>query len=93
MVSASHTVTQLLLAWNDGDQTALERLAPLVERELHRLARRYLLNERHGHSLQATELVNEAYVRLIDWRARTGMFCVTLWPNMDPKVPSWYDQP
>jgi RNA polymerase sigma factor (TIGR02999 family) len=69
MASASHTITQLLLAWNDGDQTALDRLAPLVDRELHRLAQAYLKHERQGHSLQATELVNEAYLRLIDWRS------------------------
>ncbi|HJQ22670.1 MAG TPA: sigma-70 family RNA polymerase sigma factor [Blastocatellia bacterium] len=68
MNSGSQEITQLLLAWNDGDQTALERLAPLVERELHRLAQGYLNHERRGHSLQATELVNEAYVRLIDWQ-------------------------
>jgi RNA polymerase sigma factor (TIGR02999 family) len=69
MASGSHEVTQLLLAWNAGDQTALDQLAPLVERELHRLAQGYLNHERRGHSLQATELVNEAYVRLIDWRS------------------------
>jgi RNA polymerase sigma factor (TIGR02999 family) len=69
MSSPSHEVTQLLLAWNDGDQTALDQLAPLVERELHRLAQGYLNHERRGHSLQATELVNEAYLRLIDWRS------------------------
>jgi RNA polymerase sigma-70 factor (ECF subfamily) len=69
MSSSSHAVTQLLLAWNEGDQTALDQLAPLVERELHRLAQAYLKNERRGHSLQATELVNEAYLRLIDWQS------------------------
>jgi len=69
MDSSSHAITRLLLAWNEGDQAALERLAPLVERELHRLAQSYLNRERRGHSLQATELVNEAYVRLIDWQS------------------------
>jgi len=69
MNSNSHEVTQLLLAWNDGDQAALDQLAPLVERQLHRLAQHYLNNERRGHSLQATDLVNEAYLRLIDWRS------------------------
>ena len=69
MSSSSHAITQLLLAWSEGDQAALEQLAPLVERELHRLAQRYLVGERRGHSLQATELVNEAYLRLIDWQA------------------------
>ncbi|HKQ03646.1 MAG TPA: ECF-type sigma factor [Blastocatellia bacterium] len=60
MASGSHTITQLLLAWSDGDPAALEQLAPLVERELHRLAQRYLINERRSHSLQATELVTES---------------------------------
>ena len=69
MDASSHTITRLLLAWNEGDQAALEQLAPLVERELHRLALHYLKHERRGHSLQATELVNEAYLRLIDWRS------------------------
>jgi RNA polymerase sigma factor (TIGR02999 family) len=59
-------VTGLLLAWRDGDQDALSRLMPVVERELHRIARRYMAGERQGHSLQATALVNEAYLRLID---------------------------
>jgi RNA polymerase sigma factor (TIGR02999 family) len=61
-------MTQLLIAWGQGDQQALETLVPLVEAELHRLARRYLNNERPGHTLQATALVNEAYIRLIDWK-------------------------
>ncbi len=62
----SGEVTGLLLAWGRGDETALERLVPLVERELHRIAHRCMAGERPGHSLQATALVNEAYVRLID---------------------------
>ena len=66
---ASGEITQLLRLWNDGDSAALEKLTPLVYRELHRLAVRYLANERPGHTLQATGLVNEAYVRLIDWRS------------------------
>src|SRR5436190_2859834 len=61
-------MTQLLIAWGNGDQQALETLVPLVEAELHRLARRYLNGERPGHTLQATALVNEAYLRLIDWK-------------------------
>jgi RNA polymerase sigma factor (TIGR02999 family) len=61
-------VTRLLVAWGDGDQSALERLAPLVYSELHRLARGYLRGERTGHTLQSTALVNEAYIRLIDWK-------------------------
>ena len=64
----SHEITQLLRAWGQGDETALAQLAPLIEGELHRLAQQYLYKERQGHSLQATELVNEAFVRLIDWQ-------------------------
>jgi RNA polymerase sigma factor (TIGR02999 family) len=61
-------ITQLLLAWRDGDQAALEALMPLVQQELHRMAVRYMADERAGHLLQATALVNEAYVRLVDWK-------------------------
>jgi RNA polymerase sigma-70 factor (ECF subfamily) len=61
-------ITQLLRAWSDGDDEALERLTPLVYQELHRLAGHYMGREREGHMLQATALVNEAYVRLIDWK-------------------------
>src|SRR5688572_4783133 len=64
---SSNEVTQLLLAWSDGDQTALEKLIPLVYEELHRLARHYMSRERAGHTLQTTALVNEAYLRLVDW--------------------------
>ncbi len=67
-VSSTHEVTQLLVAWNNGDQEALARLVPLVEAELHRLARLYLSREREGHTLQPTALVNEAYLKLIDWK-------------------------
>jgi RNA polymerase sigma-70 factor, ECF subfamily len=61
-------VTGLLLAWRGGDEGALSRLIPVIERELHRIAQRCMAGERAGHSLQATALVNEAYVRLIDVR-------------------------
>lgn len=61
-------ITRLLRLWSEGDPDAFERLAPLVSRELHRLAVRYMGRERPGHTLQPTGLVNEAYVRLIDWR-------------------------
>lgn len=64
----SHEITQLLRAWGQGDESALAQLAPLIEAELHRLAQQYLHKERQGHSLQATELVNEAFLRLIDWK-------------------------
>jgi RNA polymerase sigma factor (TIGR02999 family) len=66
--SSTHEVTNLLVAWSDGDQVALEKLVPLVQAELQRLARRYLGRERPGHQLQTTALVNEAYLRLIDWK-------------------------
>jgi RNA polymerase sigma factor (TIGR02999 family) len=61
-------VTGLLLAWRGGDEEALSRLIPAIERELHRIAERCMAGERVGHSLQATALVNEAYIRLIDVR-------------------------
>jgi RNA polymerase sigma factor (TIGR02999 family) len=65
---SSQNLTQLLIAWNNGDQLALEHLVPLVHAELHKLARRYMGHERAGHVLQPTALVNEAYMRLIDWK-------------------------
>ncbi|HKP86759.1 MAG TPA: sigma-70 family RNA polymerase sigma factor [Blastocatellia bacterium] len=61
-------ITKLLVAWGKGDQQALEELTPLVHAELYRLARRYMSQESRGHTLQATALVNEAYLRLIDWK-------------------------
>src|SRR5262245_40715936 len=72
-------VTQLLLAWSDGDKAALEKLTPLVYAELHRLAEKYMRRERPGHPLQTTALVNETYVRLVDlqqvrWQNRAQFF-------------------
>jgi len=67
-IQSPQEITSLLVAWSDGDATALEKLVPRVERELHRLAQRYLRQERTDHTLQATALVNEAYLRLIDWK-------------------------
>jgi len=67
--NAPKQITQLLVAWGDGDQSALEELAPLVHSELHRLARHYMGGERPGHILQTSALVNEAYIRLIDWKS------------------------
>ena len=64
----SHEVTALLRAWSAGDTEALEKLTPLVYRELHRAARRYMVGERSGHTLQATALINEVYMRLVDVR-------------------------
>jgi RNA polymerase sigma factor (TIGR02999 family) len=65
--SLSQNITQLLGAWKQGDRDALEQLTPLVYQELHRLAHSYLKGERQGHILQTTALVNEAFVRLLDW--------------------------
>lgn len=75
-------VTQLLRAWAQGDEEALEQLAPLVENELHHLARKYMHKERPGQPLQTTELVNEVYLRLIDaaqvsWQDRAHFFAVS----------------
>jgi RNA polymerase sigma factor (TIGR02999 family) len=72
----------LLRAWSEGDQNALERLTPIVYDELHRLAGRYMRREREGHSLQTTALVNEAYLRLVDykrmqWQNRAHFFAVS----------------
>ncbi len=65
---SSREITQLLLSWNAGDPSALDELVPLVQAELHRLARHYMMGERPGHVLQTTALINEAYTRLIDWK-------------------------
>jgi len=79
---SSHQVTGLLLAWGRGDEAALEQLVPLVHGELLRLARRHMGHERQGHTLQATALVNEAYLRLIDvqqvhWQNRAHFFAMS----------------
>ena len=65
---SSDDVTELLAAWSNGDREALDKLLPLVERELHQLAHRYISREKPGHTLQTTALVNEAYLRLVDQR-------------------------
>lgn len=65
----AHELTELLLAWGNGDEDALARIAPLVHAELYRLAKRYMSRERPDHLLQTSALINEAYVRLIDWKA------------------------
>jgi len=80
--STSHAVTGLLLAWSQGEQAALEKLVPLVYAELRRIAHRYMNRERQGHTLQTTELVNEAYLRLIDarevrWQDRAHFFAIS----------------
>src|SRR6266508_2804357 len=63
-----HEISELLVAWGGGDESALDRLMPLVYDELRRLAHRYMSRERTGHTLQTTALVNEAYLRLVKWR-------------------------
>ena len=75
-------VSGLLRAWGDGDRGALDRLTAIVYDELHRLARRYMRGERPGHSLQTSALVNEAYMRLVDykgmhWQNRAHFFAVS----------------
>ena len=75
-------VTQLLLAWSQGEQGALDKLIPFVHEELSRLAHYYMCGEREGHTLQTTALVNEAYLRLVDvgqmrWQNRAHFFAVS----------------
>jgi RNA polymerase sigma factor (TIGR02999 family) len=65
---SSKNITQLLRSWGEGDEEALQRLTPFVYQELHRLAAHYMRQERPGHTLQATALINEAYLRLINWK-------------------------
>src|SRR6185369_1880387 len=72
---SSQTVTQWLLKWHAGDESALNQLSELVYQDLHRLARKYLRHERPDHTLQATALVHEAYLQLhdlqhLDWKSR-----------------------
>jgi RNA polymerase sigma factor (TIGR02999 family) len=79
---AGGEISTLLRAWSDGDQSALDRLTPIVYGELRRLARRYMKHERPGHSLQTSALVNEAYLRLVDyermqWQNRAHFFAVS----------------
>lgn len=77
-----HEVTQLLIAWSDGDRSALGKLMPLVDKELHRLAHHYMRRENVGHTLQTTALVNEAFLKLIDqrhvhWKNRAHFFALS----------------
>jgi RNA polymerase sigma-70 factor (ECF subfamily) len=77
-----HEITQLLAEWSNGNQTALDKLYPLVYDELHRMASRYMNRERKGHTLQTTALINEAYVRLVDqkqvhWENRAHFFAIS----------------
>ena len=80
--ASPHGITQLLKAWGNGEQEALEQLIPLIYSELHRLAHRYMQRERNAHTLQSTALVHEAYERLIDlkevsWQNRAHFFGVS----------------
>jgi RNA polymerase sigma factor (TIGR02999 family) len=80
-ISSTHEVTGLLKAWSAGDEEALEKLTPLVYRQLHKVAQRYMAGERSGHTLQTTALVNEVYLRLVDcgqvnWQDRAHFFAV-----------------
>jgi RNA polymerase sigma factor (TIGR02999 family) len=81
-LATPHDVTQLLLDWGNGNQAALDRLTPLVERELHKLAHHYMRRETPGHTLQTTALVNEVYLKLIDqrhvdWKNRAHFFALS----------------
>src|SRR6266850_7327475 len=79
MMSSPSDITALLIDWNNGDKSAMERLFPLLERELHRLAHSYMRREDPDHTLQTTGLINETYLRLIDqnrvhWQNRAHFF-------------------
>jgi RNA polymerase sigma factor (TIGR02999 family) len=81
MTTSAKSVTQLLIDWRDGDETALDKLMPLVYQELRRLAHRYMRRERPGHMLQTTALINEAYLKLVDhkgmrWQNRAHFYAV-----------------
>src|SRR5215472_320114 len=81
-LSSGHEVTQLLKAWSVGDEGALEKLTPLVYRQLHQIAQRYMAGERVDHTLQTTALVNEAYLKLVDckkvnWQDRAHFFAIS----------------
>jgi RNA polymerase sigma factor (TIGR02999 family) len=81
MTPSPESITQLLIEWRDGDEKALDRLMPLVYEELNRLAHRYMRRERPGHSFQTNDLVNEAYLRLVDhkgmrWQNRAHFYAV-----------------
>src|SRR5262245_40674439 len=67
-MSSTQEITQLLQQWTDGDEQASEKLLSLLYAELHRMAQRYMRQERPEHTLQTTALINEAYLRLVDWK-------------------------
>ena len=81
MRSSQGNVTQLLIAWNNGDPSALNHLMPLVEDELRRVARHHMRGEKAAHTLQTTALVNEVYLKLVDqkqanWHNRAHFFAI-----------------
>ncbi|HXU35864.1 MAG TPA: sigma-70 family RNA polymerase sigma factor [Blastocatellia bacterium] len=81
MTPSPKSITELLIEWRDGDETALDQLMPLVYEELRRLARYYMRRERPSHTLQSAALVNEAYLRLVDhkgmrWQNRAHFYAV-----------------
>jgi RNA polymerase sigma-70 factor, ECF subfamily len=81
MSSSQNSVTQLLIKWRDGDETALDQLTPIVYQELRRLAHAHMRHERQGHTLQTSALINEAYIRLVDhkgmrWQNRAHFYGV-----------------
>jgi RNA polymerase sigma factor (TIGR02999 family) len=80
-VPSTHEITHLLCAWENGDKSALDKLIPMVYKELHRLAHRYMAEQAPGHALQTTALINEVYVRLakarkVNWQDRAHFFAV-----------------
>lgn len=80
-MAKSEEITELLIQWNNGDEMALEKLIPLVERELRRMARRYMRREDPNHTLQTTALINEAYLKLIkqrdvQWQNRAHFYAI-----------------
>jgi RNA polymerase sigma factor (TIGR02999 family) len=75
-----HEITRLLVAWSDGEESALEKLTPIVYEELRQLAKRYMRQERPGHTLQSTAIVHEAFLRLVnqnvEWNSRAHFFAI-----------------
>lgn len=81
MTPSPRSITQLLIEWRNGDESALDELMPLVHSKLHRMARNYMRGEQPGHTLQATALINELYLRLVDhkgmrWQNRAHFYAV-----------------
>ena len=81
MAASEPDITELLLQWGNGDKNALDRLLPLVYRELHKLAKRYMAKQDHGHTLQTTAVIHEAYLKLAsgdapNWQNRSHFFAV-----------------